>query len=399
MPVNEMPAPLVFTDNAANKVKPLIEEEGNTELKLRVFVTGGGCSGFQYGFTFDEVTNEDDTAMQKNGVTLLIDPMSYQYLVGRRDRLPGRPRGRAVRDQEPERDHHLRLRFVVLRLDRPRPQRRDGASGSRCLFHGSRRVDRAQHARSRRAGDGRQVARLGRAASRAPARRTPAPRPCSTATPCAAVGATPRGAERARRALRISAALRAPPPQTRTSLRAAAVSDDGVGDRCARSARAVSPERRPCAAVAALGELRVEPRRVEQVAPGALGRRQREDTARPAVRSAARRRPRPPRAHAPSRRSGSPRWRTHHRSISTLPGPVSKPRTSPPGRQVGQVGDAADVDDDAVATRRRGTARRETPAPAARPGRRRRCRGCGNPRRRSCRRVRPRAPRLLSCMV
>jgi iron-sulfur cluster insertion protein len=78
----EMPSPFNFTDSAANKVKELILEEGNPELKLRVFVTGGGCSGFQYGFTFDEVTNEDDTAMEKNGVTLLIDPMSYQYLVG-----------------------------------------------------------------------------------------------------------------------------------------------------------------------------------------------------------------------------------------------------------------------------------------------------------------------------
>ena len=78
----EMPAPLNFTDSAASKVKELIAEEGNPELKLRVFVTGGGCSGFQYGFTFDEVTNEDDTVMQKNGVSLLIDPMSYQYLVG-----------------------------------------------------------------------------------------------------------------------------------------------------------------------------------------------------------------------------------------------------------------------------------------------------------------------------
>ena len=78
----EMPAPLVFSDGAANKVKQLIEEEGNPELKLRVFVTGGGCSGFQYGFTFDEAINEDDTTMVKNGVTLLIDAMSYQYLVG-----------------------------------------------------------------------------------------------------------------------------------------------------------------------------------------------------------------------------------------------------------------------------------------------------------------------------
>ena len=78
----EMPAPIVFTDNAAMKVAQLIEEEGNTDLKLRVFVQGGGCSGFQYGFTFDEVVNEDDTTMVKNGVQLLIDSMSYQYLVG-----------------------------------------------------------------------------------------------------------------------------------------------------------------------------------------------------------------------------------------------------------------------------------------------------------------------------
>ena len=78
----EMPAPLMFTDSAAAKVKDLVDEEGNPELKLRVFVQGGGCSGFQYGFTFDEVVNEDDTPMTKNGVTLLIDSMSLQYLMG-----------------------------------------------------------------------------------------------------------------------------------------------------------------------------------------------------------------------------------------------------------------------------------------------------------------------------
>jgi iron-sulfur cluster insertion protein len=77
-----MPAPLVFTDSAADKVRQLIDEEGNPDLKLRVFVQGGGCSGFQYGFTFDEESNEDDTVMEKNGVQLLIDAMSYQYLVG-----------------------------------------------------------------------------------------------------------------------------------------------------------------------------------------------------------------------------------------------------------------------------------------------------------------------------
>jgi iron-sulfur cluster insertion protein len=74
--------PLLFTDSAANKVKELIDEEGNADLKLRVFVSGGGCSGFQYGFTFDEAVNEDDTVLNKNGVQLLIDPMSFQYLVG-----------------------------------------------------------------------------------------------------------------------------------------------------------------------------------------------------------------------------------------------------------------------------------------------------------------------------
>ena len=80
--MNEMPAPLVFTDAAAAKVKALIDEEGNPDLKLRVFVSGGGCSGFQYGFTFDEIINDDDTTMEKAGVQLLIDSMSYQYLVG-----------------------------------------------------------------------------------------------------------------------------------------------------------------------------------------------------------------------------------------------------------------------------------------------------------------------------
>lgn len=74
--------PLVFTDAAASKVRELIEEEGNPNLKLRVFVQGGGCSGFQYGFTFDEDVNEDDTTLDKGGVQLLIDSMSFQYLMG-----------------------------------------------------------------------------------------------------------------------------------------------------------------------------------------------------------------------------------------------------------------------------------------------------------------------------
>jgi|TARA_X000000368_G_scaffold329588_1_gene266690 iron-sulfur cluster insertion protein len=73
---------LIFTDSAASKVKDLIEEEKNDALKLRVFVSGGGCSGFQYGFTFDENVQDGDTKVEKNGVTLLVDPMSFQYLTG-----------------------------------------------------------------------------------------------------------------------------------------------------------------------------------------------------------------------------------------------------------------------------------------------------------------------------
>ena len=73
--------PIKFSDAAAVRVKQLIDEEENPDLKLRVYVTGGGCSGFQYGFTFDEKANPGDLEIVKNGVTLVIDPMSIQYLV------------------------------------------------------------------------------------------------------------------------------------------------------------------------------------------------------------------------------------------------------------------------------------------------------------------------------
>ena len=76
------PAAIIFTDAAAAKVKDLLIEEGNDNLKLRVYVSGGGCSGFQYGFTFDEEVNEDDTSVVNGGVTVLIDAMSIQYLTG-----------------------------------------------------------------------------------------------------------------------------------------------------------------------------------------------------------------------------------------------------------------------------------------------------------------------------
>lgn len=76
------PVAMYFTDQAADKVHRLIAEEGNGNLKLRVFVTGGGCSGFQYGFTFDEEVADDDTVIDNKGVSLLVDPLSFQYLAG-----------------------------------------------------------------------------------------------------------------------------------------------------------------------------------------------------------------------------------------------------------------------------------------------------------------------------
>ncbi|HYW93748.1 MAG TPA: iron-sulfur cluster insertion protein ErpA [Gammaproteobacteria bacterium] len=78
----EAESPLLFTDAAASKVRELLEEESNPGLKLRVFVSGGGCSGFQYGFTFDENVEEGDTSVENAGVTLVVDPMSIQYLTG-----------------------------------------------------------------------------------------------------------------------------------------------------------------------------------------------------------------------------------------------------------------------------------------------------------------------------
>ena len=78
----ETSAAIVFTDSCCIKVKDLIAEENNPELKLRVFVNGGGCSGFQYGFTFDEIVNSDDVEIKKDELIFLVDPMSYQYLVG-----------------------------------------------------------------------------------------------------------------------------------------------------------------------------------------------------------------------------------------------------------------------------------------------------------------------------
>ncbi|MEO1204212.1 MAG: iron-sulfur cluster insertion protein ErpA, partial [Pseudomonadota bacterium] len=74
--------PLVFTESAARKVGELIRDEDNPALKLRVFISGGGCSGFQYGFTFDDTIEDGDTQVVRDGVTLLVDPMSVQYLTG-----------------------------------------------------------------------------------------------------------------------------------------------------------------------------------------------------------------------------------------------------------------------------------------------------------------------------
>ena len=95
-----VPDPINFTDAAVNKVRALMEEEGNPNLKLRVFVQGGGCAGFQYGFTFDEEQNADDAVMEKGG----------------ENRLQGRSLGRTVRDRQSQRGDDLRLRLVLQRL-------------------------------------------------------------------------------------------------------------------------------------------------------------------------------------------------------------------------------------------------------------------------------------------
>ena len=76
------PTSINLSASAVNKVRDLVTEEENEELKLRVFITGGGCSGFQYGFTFDELMADDDTVIEREGVTVLVDPMSFQYLAG-----------------------------------------------------------------------------------------------------------------------------------------------------------------------------------------------------------------------------------------------------------------------------------------------------------------------------
>ena len=76
------PTNINLSERAVRKVRELIDEEQNEDLKLRVFITGGGCSGFQYGFTFDELQADDDTAVEREGVTVLVDPLSFQYLAG-----------------------------------------------------------------------------------------------------------------------------------------------------------------------------------------------------------------------------------------------------------------------------------------------------------------------------
>ena len=108
------PDVLVFTDAAAGKVGELIREEANPNLKLRVFVSGGGCSGFQYGFTFDEKIEEGDFCVEKRGVQLLVDPMSAQYLMGAEIDYKEDLAGRAIRHTQPQRQDHLRVRILIL---------------------------------------------------------------------------------------------------------------------------------------------------------------------------------------------------------------------------------------------------------------------------------------------
>jgi iron-sulfur cluster insertion protein len=191
----EMPMPLVFTDSAAAKVADLIAEEGNPDLKLRVFVQGGGCSGFQYGFTFDEITNDDDTVMTKNGVSLLIDAMSYQYLVGAEIDYKEDLQGAQFVIKNPERHQHLRLRLQLLDLGRVDGTPTHGRPGRPLCFAGP-----AFHV-AQPCVPARQRLRLPLAAVAARAARwTPRPR---------------RAASAARRC--ITCVLNAPPPHTTSS--------------------------------------------------------------------------------------------------------------------------------------------------------------------------------------
>ena len=171
----EMPAPILFTDSAAAKVADLIAEEGNPDLKLRVFVQGGGCSGFQYGFTFDEITNEDDTTMTKNGVSLLIDAMSYQYLVGAEIDYKEDLQGAQFVIKNPNAHHHLRLRVVLLDLSH-------GLAGREPRIS-SAGVDGTQHAGASGARDAFEACRFRAATPCGPARRRRRPRPAMAAGP------------------------------------------------------------------------------------------------------------------------------------------------------------------------------------------------------------------------
>ena len=134
------PTLLQFTQGAASKVKSLVEEEGNPRLKLRVFVTGGGCSGFQYGFTFDDEMADDDTVVEREGVSLVVDPMSFQYLVGAEvDYQEGLEGSRFV-----IKNPHLRLRSVVLDLIRLLSVTRNAAPCARhCCFCAMSSADQA----------------------------------------------------------------------------------------------------------------------------------------------------------------------------------------------------------------------------------------------------------------
>lgn len=113
---DDVALPLQFTEAAAKKVKVLIADENNPELKLRVYITGGGCSGFQYGFTFDDQINDGDMTIEKQGVALVVDPMSLAISGGRRGGLHRRSGRFALCGDQPEREKHLRLRFFLQHL-------------------------------------------------------------------------------------------------------------------------------------------------------------------------------------------------------------------------------------------------------------------------------------------
>ena len=399
-----MPAPLIFTDSAADKVKQLVDEEGNPDLKLRVFVQGGGCSGFQYGFTFDEIVNDDDTQMNKNGVTLLIDAMSLQYLAGAEIDYKEDLQGAQFVIKNPNATTHLRLRVELLGLSRlAAPNERPPAGGLVVSLRMAQDHGASSSGAERPAGPRAPVTaarlpgwRLHEAA--APARRTRRPRPVRRQAVLASSAPPRMPGSSAREALIRCALQRAAAAHQQLACRRRMALRGRVAQRWAVSSaqgglhvcRRAAPRRAPArSSQSALNRSR----------PGALRRRQREVGLR---------QQRPAAAYGSTRPLGRPGAagvvglaevalapEVHQRVARSavearIAPPIAGSRLRLP---MPPMFSTADVSPGCANTRG------GRPAPAARPGRRRRGRGCGSRPPRRCRVSSASSAGLLICSV